>query len=105
MISPETNLVIMAETFETKENSENAKVLSMITNCGLVNKVFPLDALHCSQQITNTIINSKNDYLITVKANQVALYNCLKIIAKIDKPLSVYIEKFFDKLLVNCIMD
>jgi hypothetical protein len=94
--SPETNLVIMAETFETKENSENAKVRSMISNCGLVNKVFTLDALHCSKETTNTIIDSKNDYLITVKANQVALYNCLKIIAKIDKPLSIYREKDTD---------
>jgi predicted transposase YbfD/YdcC len=91
--SPETNLVIMAESFESKDNSENAKVRSMIANCGLFNKVFTLDALHCSKETTQTIIDSKNDYLVTVKANQISLFNCLKTIAKIDKPLTIYREK------------
>lgn len=78
--------VVKPTQFE-KEGTVNStfKVSSMISNCGLFNKVFTLDALHCIQETTQTIIDSQNDYLITVKANQSALYNCLKMIAKIDK--------------------
>jgi hypothetical protein len=69
--SQETKLVIKSESFESKQNYENAKVLSMIEKCGLLNKVFTLDALHCSKATTQAIIESKNDYLITAKGNQV----------------------------------
>ena len=62
----------------------------MIENCDLSNKVFTLDALHCNKEITKTIIESKNDYLITVKRNQIKLYNRLKELEKIRKPVSVY---------------
>jgi len=91
--SQNTNLVIKTKTFESKKSSENAQVKSMIENCGLVNKVFTLDALHCSKDTTKAIIDSKNDYLITVKANQIKLYNRLKDLAKIEKPLTVYQSK------------
>jgi predicted transposase YbfD/YdcC len=91
--SPETNLVIRANTFESKNSSESAEVRTMIEKCGLVNKVFTLDALHCSQKTTRTIIDSKNDYLITVKGNQSSLYNQLKAIAKTDIPLTVFREE------------
>lgn len=91
--SQKTKLVIMAESFETKQCSENAKVRSMIETCGLSNKVFTLDALHCSRETTQTIIDSKNDYLITVKANQIKLHNDLKKLAKTQKPLTLYQSK------------
>jgi predicted transposase YbfD/YdcC len=91
--SQETKLVIKAESFESKECSENAKVCSMIETCGLSNKVFTLDALHCSQKTTQAIIDSKNDYLLTVKGNQIKLHNCLKKLAKIQKPLTIYQSK------------
>ena len=91
--SQETKLVIKAESFESKQGSENAKVRSMIENCDLVNKIFTLDALHCSQETTQAIIESKNDYLITVKGNQIKLHNRLKQLAKIKKPLTVYQSK------------
>jgi predicted transposase YbfD/YdcC len=91
--SQETNLVIKSESFASKLSSENAKAKSMIENCGLVNQVFTLDALHCSKDTTKAIIDSQNDYLITVKANQIKLYNRLKYLAKIEKPLTVYQSK------------
>ncbi|MFM6464359.1 MAG: ISAs1 family transposase [Planktothrix sp.] len=91
--SQETKLVIKSESFESKQNSENAKVLSMIEKCGLLNKVFTLDALHCSKATTQAIIESKNDYLITAKGNQVKLHKRIKNLAQIEKPLTVYEEK------------
>ena len=38
------------------------------------------------------IIESKNDYLITVKANQIKLFNRLKDLAKVEEPISRYKE-------------
>ena len=91
--SLETNLVIKTESFESKQMSEKAKVLSLIRTGGLINKVFTLDALHCNQEITQVIIDSKNDYIITVKSNKIKLYNRLKELAKTEIPLSVYEQK------------
>ena len=93
MFSEDTKLVIKAESFESKQESEIAKVQDMIRKCGLKNKVFTLDALHCNKETTKTIIDSKNDYLITVKKNQIKLYHSLKELAELEKPLSVYQQK------------
>ncbi|MDE5116338.1 MAG: hypothetical protein O4860_03460 [Trichodesmium sp. St2_bin2_1] len=38
------------------------------------------------------IIKSKNDYLITVKTNQIKLSNPLKNLAKVEEPISRYQE-------------
>ena len=38
------------------------------------------------------IIESKNDYLITVKANQIKIFNRLKDLAKVEEPISRYQE-------------
>jgi predicted transposase YbfD/YdcC len=93
--SPSMKLVIRAESFESKQGSENAQVKAMIENCGLSNKVFTLDALPCSRETTRAIIESKNDYLVTVKGNQIKLYNRLKTLAKTEKPLTVNQSKEF----------
>jgi predicted transposase YbfD/YdcC len=91
--SQATKLVIKAESYESKKDSESVKVRSMIETCGLTNKVFTLDALHCSKETTQVIIESKNDYLVTVKRNQIKLYNLLKKIEETQKPLTVYQAK------------
>jgi predicted transposase YbfD/YdcC len=91
--SQETKLVIKAESFESKKESENRKVRSMIETGGLFNKVLTLDALHCSKKTTKAIIESQNDYLITVKRNQIKLFNRLKYLAKSETPLTVYQSK------------
>lgn len=91
--SSETQLVIKSKAFQSQESSENAEVRTMIEKSGLVNKVFTLDALHCSQKTTRTIIESKNDYLITVKKNQIKLYDRLKKISETEKHLSKYQRK------------
>ena len=45
-----------------------------------------------NKQTTQMIIESKNDYLITVKANQIKLFNRLKDLAKVEEPISRYQE-------------
>ena len=45
-----------------------------------------------NKQTTQMIIESKNDYLITVKANQIKLLNPLKDLAKVEEPISRYQE-------------
>ena len=91
--SQETKLVIKAESFETKKSCETYQVETMVENCDVINKVFTLDALHCNKKLTQAIIESKNDYLITVKGNQIKLYNKLKIYANLEKPLTVFNSK------------
>ncbi|NES87156.1 MAG: hypothetical protein F6K10_40830 [Moorea sp. SIO2B7] len=51
--SQDTKLVIKAESFESKQESEIAKVQDMIRDCGLQNKVLTLDALHCNNNKDN----------------------------------------------------
>jgi len=48
--------------------------------------------LRRNKQTTQMIIESKNDYLITVKANQIKLFNLLKDLAKVEEPISRYQE-------------
>ena len=45
-----------------------------------------------NKQTTQMIIESKNDYLITVKANQIQLFNRLKDLAKVEELISRYQE-------------
>ena len=48
--------------------------------------------LRRNKQTTQMIIESKNDYLITVKANQIKLLNPLKDLAKVEESISRYQE-------------
>lgn len=87
--SQNTRLIINNDSFEGKKGSEIHKVQTMIRECGLINKVFTLDALHCNTITTKEIISSKNDYLITVKRNQIKLFEKLESLSKKEKPLSI----------------
>lgn len=64
----------------------------LIKDRGLENKTFTLDGLDCNKRTTQMIIKSKNDYLITVKTNQIKLSNPLKNLAKVEEPISRYQE-------------
>ncbi|MEQ9356652.1 MAG: hypothetical protein RLP97_15150, partial [Coleofasciculus chthonoplastes F2-STO-03] len=59
-----TKLIIKSEGFESQESSENAQVRSMIRESGLVNKIFTLDALHCSQQTINLEMTNRQEIQI-----------------------------------------
>jgi predicted transposase YbfD/YdcC len=67
-------------------------VQELIRGSGLENKTFTLDGLDCNKRTTQMIIKSKNDYLITVKTNQIKLSNPLKNLAKVEEPISRYQE-------------
>ncbi|MGK7925684.1 MAG: ISAs1 family transposase [Spirulina sp.] len=88
--SPATKLVIKSEEFESQKSSENAKVRNIIRESGWMNKVLTLDALHCSQQTTRTIIETGNDYLITVKRNQKKLYTQIEELTERKNSVSEY---------------
>ena len=48
--------------------------------------------LRRNKQTTQMIIESKNDYLITVKANKFKSFNPLKDLAKVEELISRYQE-------------
>jgi len=56
------------------------------------NQVVTLDAIHCQRATVQNIIDSHNDYLITVKNNQKTLRNNLHDLAITTSPLSQYTE-------------
>jgi predicted transposase YbfD/YdcC len=87
--SQNTRIIINSDSFEGKKGSEIHKVQAMIKQCSLINKVFTLDALHCNKITTKEIIASKNDYLITVKRNQIKLFEKLESLSQKEKPFSV----------------
>ena len=91
--SCEENLIIDYLSFEGKKTSEVTVVKEMIKQIPLINKVFTLDAAHCNQQTTQLIIDRFNDYLITVKKNQIKLFKELELITKKEKPISNYLKK------------
>ena len=51
----------------------------MISDTELMDRTFTLDALHSSRVTPQKIIDSNNDYLITLKANQLNKL-CLEVL-------------------------
>lgn len=70
------------KTFQNKKGSEIPYSQDLITNSTITNAVFTLDALHCQKETTRKIIESDNDYLITVKKNQKKLYQSIDDVVK-----------------------
>ena len=84
----ENGLVLSLDKLENKQASEIHCVQDMVRRMPFKNKVFTLDALHCQKATIKAIIDSHNDYLITVKKNQKTLYDKLESSAEISSPLS-----------------
>jgi predicted transposase YbfD/YdcC len=72
--SHDTGLVLNLQCWENKHCSEIHQVQAMVSNSDLQHMVFSLDALHSNQVTPQVIIDSGNDYLIALKANQLNLY-------------------------------
>jgi len=70
--------VLKIGKIENQKQSEIPMVKTLIKELGLEGAIITLDALHCTKDTTNTIIDSKNDYVIGVKSNRKKLYNQLK---------------------------
>ncbi|MBU1778736.1 ISAs1 family transposase [Patescibacteria group bacterium] len=70
----------------TKKENEIPTVRNLIEMLDLQGVTFTLDALHCQTKTTQTIIKTKNNYVIGVKDNQ---KNLLKQLKKTVKVVSV----------------
>ena len=89
-MSQETGIVLHLERWENKESSEVHQVQDMIRNTELTDKNFTLEALHSNRVTPQEIIDSKNDYLITLKANQLNLYKHVKEVTNNSQALNLF---------------
>jgi predicted transposase YbfD/YdcC len=87
--SQETGIVLRLELWENKEGSEVHHVQDMIKDTGLTDKTFTLDALHSNRVTPQLIIDSGNDYLITLKANQLNLHKHIEEVTQNSLPVSI----------------
>ena len=87
--SQETGIVLHLERWENKKSSEVHQVQDMVRDTELTDKNFTLDALHSNRVTPQEIIDSNNDYLITLKANQLNLYKHVEEVTKNSQPVSV----------------
>lgn len=90
--SQETGIVLHLERWENKESSEVDKVQDMVRNTELTEKIFTLDAFHSNRVTLHEIIDSNNDYLITLKVNQLNLYKPVEEVTKNSQPVSIDCE-------------
>ena len=85
---------------EAKSNEITAipQLLRMLT---LKNALVSIDAMGCQKNIAEQIISQKEDYLLSVKRNQKALYGELALVfeayAAQKLPLTVYEKESLDK--------
>ena len=77
--SQEIGIVLHLERGENRESSEIHQVQYMISDTELMDRTFTLDTLHSSRVTPQKIIDSNNDYLITLKANQLNKL-CLEVL-------------------------
>lgn len=89
LFSQETGLVLHLERWENQDSSEVHQVQDMIEDTELTDKVFTLDALHSNRVTPQLIVDSGNDYLITLKANQLNLYNHVNSVTNNSPPVSI----------------
>lgn len=82
LFSQTTGLVLDLKVLSSKNQSEISAAQELVRDCGQINKVFTLNALHCNQQLTQAIIENKNDYLIALKKNNHNLYKQIEEITK-----------------------
>lgn len=91
--SQETGIVLHLERWENKESSEVHQVQDMVRDTELTGRILTLDALHSNRATPQEIIDSNNDYLITLKANQVNLYKHVEEVTKNSQPVSIDCEE------------
>jgi glycerol-3-phosphate responsive antiterminator len=61
----------------------------MVRDTALTDKSFTLDALHSNRVTPQTIIDSNNNYVITLKTNQLNLYKHVEEVTKNSEPVSI----------------
>lgn len=70
--------ILALDKFDHKQESEITIVKKLIKLLDLDGVIFTLDALHCQKETIKTIIETGNNYLISVKNNQRNLLTALK---------------------------
>jgi predicted transposase YbfD/YdcC len=73
---------------ENHQASEIQVVQELLNKFEITKAVFTLEALHCQKKTVQTIIESGNDYVITVKRNQPKLHAAIVNQTQTTKPLS-----------------
>lgn len=70
--------VLAAGQIKDGKSSEIETVKQLIRILDLQGVTFSLDALHCQKDTLNTIVKSKNNYVVGVKGNQKKLHSQVK---------------------------
>ena len=78
--------ILCLEKMENKKESKIPLVRKLIKMLDLEGITFTLDALHCQKETLKIIIETKNNYIVQVKANQPTLQENLKKTSKTPCP-------------------
>lgn len=78
VFSSKKKQILAVDKLNTKKENEIPTVRNLIKMLGLQGATFTLDALHCQSKTCETIIKTKNNYVIGVKNNQKKLLAQLK---------------------------
>lgn len=82
----QSQLILQIGLLENNKDSEIKVLQNMVGKLQISKALFTMDALHCQKNTVKTIIDSGNDYLITVKKNQPTLHKAIEEKTK-EKPL------------------
>lgn len=88
LFSQTSGLVLGLQKIENKKSSEIKCVQELVKSEARSDRVFTLDALHCQNQTTTLITQSKNDYTIALKGNQKKLLKAALKISQNSPPIS-----------------
>jgi predicted transposase YbfD/YdcC len=88
--SQHRHLIVKIGAFENHQTSEIAVVQKLLSQFEITKAVFTLDALHCQKKTVQTIAESGNGYVITVKQNQPKLHAAVVKQTRTTQPLSAY---------------
>ena len=66
--------VVRHQVMENKHKSEIEVVEELVTKLSGCQVVITADALHCQKKTVELIIDGDNDYIVTVKKNQLNLF-------------------------------
>ena len=95
--------VVGFDKLSNKKSSEIPTSEEMVRVLGLKHVVFTMDALHCQKKTLKTIVETDNDYLVKVKANQPKLLEAVRGKADTSAPtdISETVEKSRGRLEIR----
>lgn len=105
MFSSKQGVIVGLKTMNNKQTSEIATVQSLVAALDIKGAVFSFDALLQSKKTVEQIINSGNDYVIAVKANQPKLYNQIQQNMLSSQPTSIHtdFERIRDRITTRTV--